>query len=236
MGEAQVGLDLSRIRPLFLEENFLLGLGFPQGYIFFRIQRKEFFVYLYDELASMAADAYVAEAQFGITGRNVTNAFRIATQTNHLYQIFRGQNPSQLKTYLGMPYTTPQFNLDEAARLIKSDWGYLSGWESPLNYPSPESEVWVPYRLDVGFALYNPTNDTIYPLIKFYMLRYDAQLIRDVDLIMRILERKTACRLATVGGLTDFDYHYREFYQVDPIRLGDARNVVQMKIAPRVVA
>ena len=230
MGECQVGLDLSRIRPLFLEENYLLGLGFPKGYVFFRVKRREFFVYIYDERDEIAAAGYNTEAQFGIAARNVANAFRIPTNSSHIVQLFRGMNPSQYKTYLGVPYTTPQHNLDEAARLASSDWGYLSGWESPLNYPSPETEIWIPFRLDIGFAEHNPTNDTIYPMLKFYIMRYDTELLRDPELIMKILDRRTACRLATVGGLVDFDYHYQEYYHIDPIELGDSREAVAAKV------
>ena len=232
MSEVQIGADMSRIRDLFLEENYLLGLGFPQGFLFFRIKRKEFFVYAYDELDSMTAAEYSTEAQLGIAGRNITNAFRIPTDPNHIYQIFRGMSPSQYKTYLGVPYTTPQHNLDVAARLASSDFGYLSGWESPLNYPAPESEVWIPYRLDIGFAQLNPINDVIYPKMKFYIMRYDAQLLRDAELVSKILDRRAACRLATVGGLVDFDYHYREYFMVDPIQLGDTKGMIQEKLQP----
>lgn len=224
-------LDLSRIQHLFLKENYLLGLGLPAGYLFFRIRRREFFIYLYDELDSMAADAYNSEVEYTISARNVENAFRIPTDRNHILQIFRGICPSALRTYLGVPFTTPQQHLDMAARVQKSDWGYISGFESPLNYPCPETEVWIPYKLDIGFATYNALSDTIAPLIKFPIMRYDAKLITDVDLIMRILERKVECRLATVGGLSDYDYHYQEYYSMDAIDLGDSRETVQKKLA-----
>ena len=230
MAECSVGLDMSRIRDMFLKENYLLGLGFKQGYLFFRVERREIFSYLYDERDEIAADTYNTEEQWGISARNIQNAFLVPTNAGHILQIFRGLAPSAYKTYLGVPYTTPQHNLDTAARLSKSDFGYLSGWESPLNYPSPESEVWIPYRLDVGFAEHNPLNDTIYPLIKFVIVRYDVSPLIDIDLVMKILERKTECRLATIGGLTDFDYHFKEYYNKLPIRLSDNRLAVERKL------
>lgn len=225
-------VDLSRIQDLFLKENYLVGLGFQDGFIFFRVKRREFTIYIYDELSSLTADQYSSEAMYGIAARNVENAFRIDTYKTHIYQIFRGICPSALKTYLGVPFATPQHHLDAAARLPKSDWGYISGFESPLNYPSPETEVWVPYRVDIGFAEHNPLNDTIEPLIKFFSLRYEVAMITDPDLILKILERRIECRLATVGGLSDFAYPYVDNYKVQPITLDDDRAAIARKLAP----
>jgi hypothetical protein len=212
-------LDLSRVEHLFLKENYLLGLGFPDGFIFARIARREVVTYLYDEVSAVAADTWVSSAQQGISARNIENAFRVPTAKDHVLQLFYGIAPSALRTYLGYPVETPQSNLDVAARLEKSDFGYVDGFTSPLNHPAPESEVWIPYRLNAGWAFYNPTNDSISPLLKFIVLRYSVEYIRNIDLIRRILDRRVECRLATLGGLSSYTYPYRENLGLDPIKL-----------------
>ncbi len=230
MSEVVTGLDMSRIRPLILKENHLLGMGFPEGYLFFRILRKEVLPYLYDERDSLAADEYNIESEWGIAARTITNAFVIPNSRGHIVQLFRGLAPSAYRTYLGSPYTTPQYHLDRVARTQQSQFGYLDGFMSPLNYPSPESETWIPFRHEIGFAEWNPLSDTIYPLLKFIVVRYEIALIRDVTLIMRILAMQAKCRFATVGGLSKFDYHYREFYEIDPIVLTDTQGDVAKKV------
>ena len=222
--------DLSRIEPLALKENYLFGLGFNAGFVFGRVLLREFFAYIYDEVASVAADTWVDGAMLGISGRNIDDAFAIPTRKNRIYQLFRGIAPSFIRTYLDYPASTPQHTLEAVNRQSKSLWGYIDGFERPLNNPSPKTEVWLPPQLNHGYAFYNPTNDAASPLLKFYVWRYQVQWLKDQDLIFRIMQRQTECRLVTMGGVASFDYAARDILGAEPVLLGDDKSTITRKI------
>lgn len=222
--------DLSRIEPLALRENYLFGLGLPEGYVFGRVMRREFFTYLYNEHASIAANTWVSAAMLGISGNNVDNAFAIPIDTHRIYQIFRGIAPSPLRTYLDYPSGTPQQHLEVLSRPASADFGYVDGFESPLNCPSPKTEVWIPPKVSMGYAFFNPDAMAVTPLLKFYMWRYHVDWLKDVDLIARIMARQTECRLVTLGGLGGFDYAAKNIVGVEPVKLSDSRSDITRKV------
>jgi hypothetical protein len=226
-------MDLSRIEPKFLRENQLVGLGFPtQGYIFFRANSVETIEYDYTESpGSIDADTWVDSARLPMSAYSVDNVLRV-TNCAHLYQVFMGWKPGCVRQYLYYPFETARRNLDVKAVYTKSPFGYLTGFDSPFSAPSPETELFIPKDIDVGFAWYNPSGETVDVEIKMIIRRIDIDIIRDSDLITRILNNQQPCRLVTEGGISSsMDYNAKSKLDVDFVKLGSSSDQIAQAVA-----
>lgn len=225
-------MDIHRIEPRFIKENQLLGLGFPsQGYVFYRVQGVETIYYNYDEVGSIAADTQEDAARFGIAADSIDNLLRV-TSCDHVYQVFMGWKPGAIRQYLYYPYETARRNLDVRRIKTKGAFGYIDGFESPFACPSPDTELFIPYNLDVGFAWYNPLEQAESLIINLCIRRLNCSVLHDADLIGRIQTGSQPCRLTTLGGISDsFDYKARSSLDVDFVKLDDTKETVQKAVA-----
>ncbi len=232
--------SVKRIESRFVKENHLLGLGFPgQGYLFFRCTGVEPIRYKYTEVSSTAGDGVMTADEFVDSARlssdqiasSVDNVLRI-TDCLHMYQTFIGWRPGAVRQYLYLPYDTPRRNLDVRSIYSKSPFGYIDGFESPFDCPSPDTELFIPKNLDVGFAWHNPTDATITLELNLLIRRLSVDLIRDVDLISRIISGAQPCRLVTVGGVgSQFSYQSVDIYDIEFVNLGSTREEIQKAVA-----
>ena len=232
-------MDISNVEPKFVKENHLIGLGFyGAGYVFFRCQGVEGIHYQYNELFSttspgvMAADeAKDASLLSSSTmGQNIDNVLRV-NDCDHLYQVFMGWEPSCVRQFLYYPRETPRRNLDARAIFSKSPFGYIEGYDSPYGAPSPESEVFIPKGIDVGWAWYNPSSAAVTVRLNLIVRRLGIDTIRDPDLIARILSGSQPCRLVTLGGIGgSWSYRARDVFDVDFVNLDATRDEINQAV------
>jgi hypothetical protein len=225
-------MDVSRIENRFVRENHLVGLGFPtQGYVFMRVNGVESIYYEYDEFGTIAADTQADAARLGRAADKIDNILRI-TDCNHMYQLFMGWQPGCVRQYLYFPYETGRRNLDERRILSKGDFGFISGFDSPWDCPSPDTELFIPKDVDVGFAWYNESEETVALRIFMVIRRLGIDILRDADLIEKILAGKQPCRLVTLGGVeASLGYRATSSLDVDFIKLGAARTEIEKALA-----
>lgn len=225
-------MDVSRIENRFVKENHLVGLGFPtQGYLFMRVTGVESIHYMYDEFGTIAADTQADAARLDRAADSIDNVLRV-TDCDHIYQVFMGWQPGCVRQYLYYPYETGRRNMDVRRILSKGDFGFIQGFDSPWDCPSPDTEIFIPKDVDVGFAWYNESEETVTLRISLLIRRLSIDILRDADLIEKILAGKQPCRLVTLGGVGDsFGFKARETLDVDFIELGTTRAKIEEAVA-----
>lgn len=231
-------MDTSRIKDLFLKENFLLALNFSgNGILPLRVMAREMIEYKYQGVSetnegalattgTVAADTYVDSARMSHNTYNIDNILKI-TDCNHVYQMFTGIKPSAIRQYLYYPFEKSRRNLDMKPIYTKSPFGFIDGFESPYNAPSEQTEVWIPKGIDVGFAWWNPLSSAEQIDVNLLINRYLIKVIRDPDTVEGILKGKTPARIATLGGLDSLQYDARSIYNADLIPLDSDRAAIE---------
>ncbi len=212
--------DFSDVEKHLLKENYILGLNVPSaGLVFFRIEAKEVINYVYDEIAELGPGSFVNYQRLGISSFNVSNAFEVKHEPI-IYQIFYGIEPSAVRMYVGYPVDMPIGNLETRNVFASGPFGFKDGFQSPFPKPSFLTELFIPYNLQIGWALANPLNDNAKPLVNFVIGKYVVDVICDPDLIMRIMSGKKEARIATLGGATynsSLRYDVKSTWGIDPI-------------------
>jgi hypothetical protein len=243
-------IDLSRIEDLLLKENYLLLLGFSGKFVPMRIIKRELIIYLYDPIAEGMISAEVPASTSTDGVRNLgwvppqrpsssilpsrpTNVLAVTTK-NRIYQLFYGIAPSACRVFKRLPAATAQENI-EITNWDQSypAFGFVDGFESPLDYPSPRTETFIPYGMDIEFGFANPLPYSIRPLLKFYINRLEIGIIKDVELVMKMLNGQVPCSIKTVGGISPFDYPIADNYAIGTISLGATRDEVARALGVR---
>ena len=236
-------MTVEKIEDLFLRENYLLGLIWPdKGYVFFHIENLEpYQPYIYDrilDVASLSTSGQISvdEHLSAVLLKDKDgNDILEVDEEDTIYQMFYSINPSALKTYW---YFTK--SIARGAPLIttmvdKAKYGYIDGFKSPFGEPSPAAEKWIPHGENMSaFAFHNPLTRPIErsddPMMKFEGMMYAVKVIRDVNLIEGILNRRINARLATLGGLDPFDYDVKKVYGVNAVPFMATREQIQKAV------
>jgi hypothetical protein len=237
-------MDISRIEHLFLKENYLLALNFPGvqegGILPLRILAREMIQYKYQAVTetnegarattgTIAADTQEDSSRLTLATFNLDNILRV-TECSHVYQVFIGIKPSAIRQYLYYPFEKSRRNLDVKSIFTKSPYGYIDGFESPYDFPSEQSELWIPKDVDVGFAWHNPLNSAEQIDINIFIVRYLIKVIRDADTVENILKGKLPIRVATLGGIDSFTYDSRNIFNADLIPFDAQREEIEAAI------
>jgi hypothetical protein len=241
-------IDKSRIEKYFLKENYLLLLGFPgadrgEVYVPLRVIAREYFEFMYDPIqegqistkvpAGSGANGisdlgFISPTRLGsvfLTGKPF-NAFYIK-DTDQVYQMFFGISPSALRIFLEAPSSTGQRDLDiDRWANSKLQFGYIDGFDSPLLYPSPESELMIPPQFDFSLGYGNPLPEAVSPLLLFLVNRLKVALVLDVQLVERMLAGSVPVAIKTVGGLSTYTYNIPNVYQIQGIPLDASRQEI----------
>jgi len=221
------------IDELQLLENYLLALNFPgKGIIPFRVLAKEQIVWdpytvKYSSSATpFPADTWKDSAKIGHpSDTSVDNILEVDSK-DHIYQLFYGIRQSDVRAYLSYPEGKTRRNIDMKSRSSKADFGYVDGAMSPYDDPKPCSEVWVPKDLNIGFAWYNRASVAQTITVKWIYNLYGVEVIRDVELVDRILNRRIECRIATLGGIDPIIYDTKAIWGATPIALSASRDEI----------
>jgi hypothetical protein len=240
------GVDISLIEPVMLRENYLVFLIFPApekpGFIPLRVLQRELLFYQYDPVkegvisnvpASTSTDGitnlgFVIPQRSGSNkiGTQPINVLRV-TEKSHLYQVFVGIDPPQLRLYVAMPPERQQKSIDILFWSVGySSFGWIDGFTSPIDAPSPLTEIIIPPDLDVAFGFANPLPVPVHPLLLFVVNRLRVGVVRDVETIVNVLEGRKPAALKTVGGLNEFPYNTKEYYGISPIPLDATRSEI----------
>ena len=119
-----------------------------------------------------------------------------------MYQIFYGISPDICRIFLSYPRETAINQLDEGLHSSAYPiFGFIDGFESPFSLPSPRSGFFLPQGPLVAFAFYNPAPYSIKPMLRFAINRLQVEVIKNPDLISKIIERRVECTLAPIGGI-----------------------------------
>lgn len=208
---------------LALKPNQRLILVHPtEGYLPFVVETRTPFYLVYEGLltqagvTTLAANATASSLQF-LDGIN-RDKIEIKTR-EFLYHLFMGMSPPSLKVYFEYPKGTNQRTPDNQNFSPTSRYGFVDGWASPFDDPSPAGEIFLPWgRNTTGWTFHNPlTLAMTQPLLKFVGYEYKVRVIRDIDLVAAVLAERSgfAARKAPLGGLAGFPYDPREPYNAD---------------------
>lgn len=239
---------LERLDKALVRENYNIGLSFKDGYVFFRVTHRELFPLLYDPFAEitgfagagavdMASGLYITAKELASPTLSSTNIFHVK-EPDHMYQLFYGIAPALCRVFPAYPRSSEINQLDEGLHIASYPiFGFIDGFESPLNMPSPRSQLFVPYGPLIGFAFYNYAPYNIKPLLRFIVNRLKVDVIRDPALIANIIRRRVECTFATVGGLDNLyglaKSEYRTQWEVDPISLLATPEEIRAAVSPR---
>ncbi len=160
---------------------------------------------------------------------NVTNIFEpnvIGMENkNWLLQIQVGIAPSYVKLFKYYPSTTP---LGYYLTNKKVHWGGreqnfyidgISGFESPVDDISPNSEFFLPPQLAYTFALVNMGSIPASPQLKFRINQMVVEPVSSVSLASKILDRVVPAKIATIGIFDKGVEPDKKLYGVEPVSL-----------------
>ena len=238
---------LERIDKFLVRENYNIGLGFKDGFIFYRCLAREIFPLLYDPFAEitnfagagnidMPSGTYITAKELPSTTLSTTNIFRI-DYADHMYQVFYGFSPGICRIFPAYPRETEINQLDEGLHTTSYPiFGFVDGFESPMPKPSPRTQFFVPRGPLVGFAFYNYGPYNIKPMIRFIIQRLKVQAIKDPDLVQKIIDRRVECTFTSVGGLDNpwgtSKKQYEDWWGVDPISLLATKDEIAAALSP----
>lgn len=231
-------MDLSKVEHLFLKENYLLGLNFPgSGIIPLRVLARVLVEYKYQAVTktsegawsttgTVAADTLVDSSRLTFSTYNLDNVLRV-TNKDHIYQVFMGIKPSAIRQYLYYPFEKARRGLDIKPIFTKSPYGWIDGFESPYEKPSEQTEMWIPKNVDVGFAWWNPLSSAEQVDINVLVLKYLVKVVRDNDVVQGIINNRVPARIATLGGLSPFEYNTRDVFDADCVPFDANRDEIE---------
>ena len=231
-------MAVKTIEDLTLLENYFLALNFPgSGIVPFRVLAREQIVWdpyvieFSTTTSPFEADGWKDSSKIGHpTDTTVDNIFEL-TNSNHLLQVFCGIRHSDVRAYLTYPEGKTRRNLDVKSVSRKADFGYVDGSMSPYNDPKPISEIWIPKALDVGYSWYNRASVEQDVVVKWIINLYDVEILPNVDMVEKILNRKVECRIATLGGVDSFRYNVKGVFGMDPIPFGASRDEIDVALS-----
>jgi len=218
------------IEDLRLKENWTVALNFPDmGIVAFRvlgIEQNQFSPYVVEYSSGVETfpiDAWKDAAKIPHPAdTSIDNIFEVK-QPDILYQLFYGIKGVENRAYMQYPSGKPRRNLSVKAMYMKADYGYVDGRMSPYNDPKPCSEIWIPRNIDVAFSWYNTATIPQEIITKWIINMYKVQVIRDVDTLDKIINRKIECRIVTLGGIESFSYDPTAVWGVNPVRFTDTK-------------
>lgn len=227
-------MDTSRIEPYFIKENQFVGLGFPdQGYVFWKVNSIEDINYegYTGSPGTIAASTKTDSARLPLSSEGIDNLLEVK-ECDHLYQVFMGWSPGVVKRWEAYPYETLRKSLDVKMATVGGDFGDVTGFESPKTAPSPQTELWIPTGIDVGFAWENPDTVSVDVEISMLIRRISVRILRDADLIEKILRGNQPCKLKSLGGISGtLNYNTRARLDIGTLFLDATRDEIEAAVA-----
>jgi len=195
----QVSLLKTSHEELFLEQGWLLALGFYEGWACFRIKHREWANLEPFSLGEVTAlsnlDAYneIQDTQ--------SRHFLEPHAEDLIYHSFWGVTPPRARIYIQYPPRADIGSVLSVPRSETGEVGYIDGQKSPFYGPfSNATELFTVREKYPQVQVYNPLNDDMYNvMLNFDQRHYTYTIIKNVDLIKSILLGTTRRKLYTMG-------------------------------------
>lgn len=234
------------IQDKFLQPNYLMALGYREGFIFGRVLRRRACMYKPWPLINADGDVVDIADQSYATGclrfndpRNTRNdILYLDKETDqHTAWILHGAiglKPSQIRMYLRMPEAQdiPGIfpNLDPIIPTAGDNLGYISGLQSPYELPTDFLEVVIPPKVHICAEWYN--NDSgdrnHQPVANLMFMTYWFQVLTPQthpNLIAQIALRHVPAAFFTIGiGTVPLIYgsDFEQSWGAKPLTLEEA--------------
>lgn len=227
-----------------LKPNQRLVLVHPTaGFLPLIVHEREFFYMLYDRLMTNAgitslgaAGSSTATVQSQQLFDNINRDMVEVKSTDRLHHLFMGISPPQTRVFVEFPKGTTQHVPDNQNFSLTATYGYIDGWASPFQDPSPVGELILPWGRNMfAVDVVNPTSLPITnPVLRFVGYTYVVEPIRNTDLVQAMLEERpgAAARKVTLGGLQGYPYDPRQPYDADFIPFDWQRSDITRAVAP----
>lgn len=184
---------------LFLEQGWLLALGFLEGWACFRITHKEWANLQPWSLGAVAALGNLA-AYNEVIDANSRHYLEPHDEAL-LYHSFWGVTPTKARIYVQYPPRSDIGSTLATPRTITGDVGYIDGQKSPFDGPfSLSTEIITVKGKYPALQVYNPLNDTMANvLVNFDQRHYQYTVIKDKALLRDMLIGNRRVKKYTMG-------------------------------------
>lgn len=182
-------------------ENWFIGLIFDEGYWVVRLVRKQqTTVYKYYAFNN-GSEISAGSTSGWETPTDTEGRYYLEPQDEDIiYQVFLGISPSAAKIYLSYPRRVDRMNLI-TVRDIPGNIGYWDGETSPIEDPSPQTELWIVKDIVPYFNAENPgiagKSQKVYA--SFFITPFSYKVVRDKERIKRFIDGKERCTFVTMG-------------------------------------
>src|SRR3990167_5637740 len=177
-----------------LSTNHRFAFGWAEGYTFHRVLSREYtrlenFVgsgAISAELLAAGAAANPSNRESFIirdSDGNYLEDVTSAQKENIIQQIFYGFNPPWLRIFVSYPADTrlgkiPSF----PPQTPDSNYGFITGEDSPFETPTEAGEFWFPYKMRIQFDFANPRTDRrAHPSVHAEIFKYKVQHLNPTD-------------------------------------------------------
>lgn len=184
---------------LFLEQGWLLALGFAQGWACFRIAHKEWSRLKPYSLGAVAALGNLATADdlWDAASRRYLEPF----DNQLIYHTFWGVTPPRARIFTEYPPRAALGSMVNVARTTDGEVGYIDGDDSPFDGPfSLDTELLAVKEGYPQVQAYNPLNDAMYNVMMHFAQRhYRYTIIKNRELIKEMLIGNRRVKKFTMG-------------------------------------
>jgi hypothetical protein len=155
-------------------------------------------------LANAPANSYVLNQSAAFQAvSGVSDALQV-TQDYEILQAFYGIAPSPLRVYFQQPVSQFTTMLDQNVVPLQQseqviDVGFLDGFDSPYNRPSPASEFFSFKNIQVQFSMANPVPEQIAPRLNFVINRMKCAPVSDPATVQGIFRGTIPAKVVTIG-------------------------------------
>jgi len=187
---------------LFLENGFLLALGFKDGWVCLRIQDREWANLEPWSLGALTALGSLASYDLIQTPAPESQRYLEPFDQSLIYHTFWGVTPGQVRIYPEYPPRTALGSMLSSARSVGGNVGYVDGRKSPFNGPfSKATELFTVRERYPEFQAYNPTNDAVYNvMMNFEQRHYTYQILTEKGTIKEMLAGRLTVKKYTMGS------------------------------------
>lgn len=187
---------------LFLQQGYYLALQFHLGWVVTRITGRE-----WANLRPFSVGAVPAGGTLGAWNQLLGPSgvrYLEAPQDAFIYHSFWGINTPNARVYVQFPTMGDIGSLTEIIRAVAGDVGFITGDSSPFLGPfSTRTELFTVHERYPAFQVANVTGDAFANVIfNVSVMKYTYQLIKDKNLIARLLVGDQRCRKYTMGRIS----------------------------------
>ena len=184
---------------LFLDQGWLLALGFKEGWACFRVLHREwanlrpFSLGAVATVSNLAAYNEVMDSQ--------SRRYLEPHDEDLIYHTFWGVTPKAARMKVQYPPREDLGSMLSVERSETDDVGYIDGYDSSYRGPySLKTEIFTVKEKYPAFQVYNPLPDAMYNvMLSFDQRQYTYNIVKDKDLIKNMLIGGVRVKKHTMG-------------------------------------